>query len=111
MRWSVLAIWLLPAFCEDLTSAARSHANLTSSGENIITLAVWLCVVGLWMLAVRRFVNDERASVKASVLSNGMYVRLEGDEYLMVPADLKMQEEIRKENRRAKHVNKLMQTA
>lgn len=110
MRWSVLGIWLLPAFCEDLTRAASSHGNLTTTGASIITIAVWIMVVSLWMFSVRRFIREETKTTEARVLSNGLYVSLEGDEYLMVPADKKLQEEVRKENRRAKHIARMKQS-
>jgi orotate phosphoribosyltransferase len=111
MRWDVLAIWLLPAFCEDLTAAARSSDDLTTAGQNIITAFVWLIIVGLWVLAVASFARRESKAAKAAVISNGILANLNGDEYLMVPADLSMQEEVRKENRRSRQIERLKQSA
>jgi hypothetical protein len=111
MRWDVLAIWLLPAFCDDITAAARSANNLTPSGEQVVTVFVWLIVVALWMHAVSSFARRERKQALASVLSNGILADLNGDEFLMVPSDPAMQDEVRKENRRARQIERMKQTS
>lgn len=111
MRWDIMAIWLLPAFCKDLTAAARSSENLTPSGQNIITAAVWMLVVGGWMFAVASFAKRERKKAMAAVLANGILADMEGDEFLMIPSDLAMQEEVRKENRRARQIERMKQAA
>ena len=107
MRWDVLGIWLLPAFCEDLTWIAKSGDHLTKAGQDIATAFVWLSVVVLWMLCVSHFTKREKTRTTASVIQSGIFVKLEEQEYLMVPADLEMQAEVRKENRRARHIRRL----
>lgn len=111
MRADVLAIWLLPAFCEDLTAIATSNENLTSAGENLVTAFVWLLVVGLWMAAVSSFMRRERKRVAAMVLENGILAHMDGDEFILVPADTQMQAEVRAENRRARQIERLRQQA
>jgi hypothetical protein len=107
MKINVLAIWLLPCFCEDLTRAATWSPALTPAGQNITTTAIWLIVVGLWMWAVRHFIKDERNRATAAVISSGVYVLLNDSEYLMVPADLEMQAKIRRDNRTARQIEQL----
>lgn len=111
MRADVLAIWLLPAFCEDLTAIATSNENLTSAGENLVTAFVWILVVGLWMAAVSSFMRRERKRVASVVTENGILVTMDGKEFILVPEDEEMRREVQAENRRARQIERLRQQA
>ncbi|WP_426235834.1 hypothetical protein [Pararhizobium sp. DWP1-1-3] len=110
MRISILAIWLLPAFCEDITNAVTSGPWLTDAGRTIIWAVVYFSILGAWLWAVAHFVSDEASKAKAATLQGSIFATLEGKEYLMVPADLEQQAELRRENRRSKQITRMLHT-
>jgi hypothetical protein len=98
-RLPLLGFWIIPVVGSDLVEALSGHQNLTPAGSWMISMAVTILLMALWILCGWITFRDARSHFIRGAYSSGWVAKFEGKLFLMLPVDGELRDAIRTGNK------------